>query len=97
MIWKVFVVYNYIFAFHQMQAFPKYIYIYSYDHAALRSKAKVDGFKSNLNKYHDELADLKSYFDGHRDDDSFDPKNLFCSYVSIYYKHMYPEQEIHKT
>lgn len=44
----------------------------------------MDGFKSNLNKYHDELADLKSYFDGHRDDDAFDPKKLFCSYLRIY-------------
>ena len=41
----------------------------------LRSQKKVEGFRSNLMKLHDDLADLKSYFDGQKD--CFDEKKLF--------------------
>ena len=42
----------------------------------LRSMKKVEGFRSQLMSLHDELADCKSYFDGHLDDEQFDPENL---------------------
>ena len=32
----------------------------------LRSQQKVETFRGNLMKLHDELADLKSYFDGQK-------------------------------
>ena len=32
----------------------------------LRSSKKVEGFRASLMKLHDELADLKSYFDGQK-------------------------------
>lgn len=36
----------------------------------------MDAFRGTLMKYHDELADLKSYFDGHMDDDTMDQSTL---------------------
>lgn len=44
----------------------------------LRSKNKVEGFRTKLMTYHDELADLKSYFDGQHHDDVFDQEKLDC-------------------
>lgn len=41
----------------------------------LRSKDKVEKFRTNLMLYHDELADLKSYFDG-QGNDAFDEKTV---------------------
>lgn len=38
------------------------------------SMSKLEKFRTNLMKYHDELADLKSFFDGHLEDESFDEK-----------------------
>lgn len=35
----------------------------------------MEGFRQQLLTYHDELADLKSYFDG-QGDDEFDSANL---------------------
>lgn len=35
----------------------------------------MEGFRQQLMTYHDELADLKSYFDG-QGDDEFDSANL---------------------
>ena len=37
-----------------------------------RSSDKINVFQQNLMKFHDDLADLKSYFDGCMDDESFD-------------------------
>lgn len=42
----------------------------------IRSKTKVESFRVNLMKYHDELADLKSYFDSHMSDNNFAEENL---------------------
>ncbi|CAL1137069.1 unnamed protein product [Cladocopium goreaui] len=39
---------------------------------AQESMAKVEKFRTSLMKLHDELADLKSFFDGHMSDDAFD-------------------------
>lgn len=38
--------------------------------------AKVEKFRTSLMKLHDELADLKSFFDGHMSDDAFDDGSL---------------------
>lgn len=45
---------------------------------------KIAAYIKNLGKYHDELADLKSYFDGHKgEDDTYDEQHLcFKSCVS---------------
>ena len=52
----------------------------------LRSMTKVEGFRSQLMSLHDELADCKSYFDGHLDDEQLDPVNLgiinFVMYIN---------------
>ena len=51
-------------------------------------------------KYHDELADLKSYFDGHLGDETFEEETLgsncslclvllFNGYIFIIYIYMY--------
>ncbi|CAK9079922.1 unnamed protein product [Durusdinium trenchii] len=45
---------------------------------AKASKNKVEGFRTKLMTYHDELADLKSYFDGQHHDDVFDQEKLDC-------------------
>lgn len=38
---------------------------------------KVTGYRDNLVKLHDEIADLKSYFDGQKDsEEKFDESNL---------------------
>ena len=46
----------------------------------LRCLPKVDAYRSKLEKRHDELADLKSYFDGHMKasdgEEQFDKANL---------------------
>ena len=39
----------------------------------LRSIAKVTGFRDKLMAHHDQLADLKAYFDGNK---QLDEKNL---------------------
>ncbi|CAL1139899.1 unnamed protein product [Cladocopium goreaui] len=39
---------------------------------AQESMAKVEKFRTSLMKLHDELADLKSFYDGHMSDDAFD-------------------------
>ena len=36
----------------------------------------MEGFRNQLMKYHDELADLKSYFDGHMGDEQFEDSML---------------------
>jgi hypothetical protein len=38
--------------------------------------AKVEKFRTSLMKLHDELADLKSLYDGHMSDDAFDDGSL---------------------
>ena len=43
----------------------------------------IEGFSSNLMKYHDNLADLKSYFDGHKGDDNFEQEILNSMYTYI--------------
>lgn len=43
----------------------------------IRSVQTVENFRSKLIKYHDEIADLKSYFDG-RGSDAFDESKLPC-------------------
>ncbi len=40
-------------------------------------------------KYHDELADLKSFFDGHLEDESFDDKSL-GSHLTLYKPSIFP-------
>lgn len=44
----------------------------------LRSTEKINQFRSNLLTYHDELADLKSYFDG-QGNEAFDGQNPCCN------------------
>ena len=40
----------------------------------------MTGYRDNLVKLHDEIADLKSYFDGEKEsDEKFDETNLFRS------------------
>lgn len=46
----------------------------------LRSVTKVTLYRDNLIKHHDEIADLKSYFDGVKNDD-FDQQNLISIVV----------------
>ena len=36
----------------------------------------MESFRASLMKYHDELADLKSYFDGHISDETFEEQTL---------------------
>ena len=38
--------------------------------------AKVEKFRTSLMKLHDDLSDLKSFFDGHMSDDAFDDGSL---------------------
>ena len=51
----------------------------------LRCLPKVDSYRSKLEKRHDELADLKSYFDGHMKtadgEEQFDKQNLVLNWV----------------
>lgn len=48
---------------------------------------KLEKFRKTLMQYHDEIADLKSYFDG-QGSDSFDEQKLFTLSVII------PDSEI---
>ena len=53
----------------------------------------MESFRKNLMKLHDELADLKSYFDGHRSDQSWEDKSFGRIYI-LYYSMQIPWSKI---
>lgn len=57
-------------------------------HTNPRSISAVDTFRASLMTYHDQLADLKSYFDG-RGSDSFDEGSFCCIKKSMTISHKF--------
>lgn len=62
-------------AFQIVEAHTVPMHTYNLTRCSPRSIDKVSEFRSNLMKYHDEIADLKSYFDG-RGTDTYDQQTL---------------------